>query len=184
MTKTTRAGKETEKMADRPIKDTGQNEETVKSIKAKANEKRSFIEVVIDRTTAIFGSHIFLFANVLVFITWIIINTGLIPGVKPFDRFPFSLLTTAVSLEAIVVTILVLTSQNRASKVADLREEVQLQVNILMEEEITRMMEMLVLLLQKNNIPIPEDKRLQELLRETDIGNIEKSMEKQIENDK
>lgn len=181
MTKTTRARKGTKKAIDRPPKSISQNEQSVKSIKAKANEKRSFIEIVIDRTTALFGSHIFLFANVLVFIAWIVINTGLIPGVKPFDKFPFSLLTTAVSLEAIIVSILVLTSQNRASKVADLREEVQLQVNVLTEEEITRIMWMLVLLLQKNGIPIPEDKRLQELLRDTDIENIEKSMAKQIE---
>jgi uncharacterized membrane protein len=184
MTKTTRARKETKKTTDRRPKKMGQSESTPKSIKAKANEKRSFMEMIIDRTTTLLGSHIFLLANGLAFIIWILINTGLIPGVKPFDKFPFSLLTTIVSLESIIVAILVLTSQNRASKVADLREEVQLQVNVLTEEEITSMMRMLVLLLQKNKIPIPEDKRLQELLRDTDIGDIEKSMEKQIENHK
>jgi uncharacterized membrane protein len=153
----------------------------VKSIKAKAAEKRSLMEIVADRITALFGSYIFLIANVLIFIAWIVINTGLIPGVKPFDKFPFSLLTTSVSLEAIILAILVLSSQNRASRVADLREEVQLQVNLLTEEENTRMMWMLVLLMQKNGIPIPEDRRLQEMLRETDVENIEKNMKKQIE---
>ena len=181
MKKTTRAKKETIKTTDHPVKGIGQNEKTVKSIKAKANEKRSFIEIVVDRTTTLFGSHVFLFANVLFFITWIVMNMGLIPGIKPFDRFPFSLLTTAVSLESIIVAILVLTSQIRASKVADLREEVQLQVNVLTEEEITKMMWMLVLLLQKHDIPIPEDKRLKEMLRDTDIGKIEKSMQQQID---
>ena len=168
-------------MNDPSPKDRNQNQKTVKSIKAKADEKRSFIEIVTDRMTAFFGSHISLFANVLIFITWIVINSDLIPGVEPFDKFPFSLLTTAVSLEAIILAILVLISQNRASKVADLREEVQLQVNILTEEEITKIMWMLVHLLQKNDIPIPEDERLKELLRETDIGKIEKSMEEQID---
>jgi uncharacterized membrane protein len=181
MTKTPRAKKRTTKKTVDPGKEISHNEQTVKSIKAKANEKRSFIEIVVDRTTALFGSHVFLFANVLFFIAWIVINSGLIPGVKPFDRFPFSLLTTVVSLEAIIVAILVLTSQNRASKVADLREEVQLHVNVLTEEEITKIMWMLVRLLQKNDIPIPEDKRLQELLRDTDIAKIEKSMQKQID---
>jgi len=181
MTKTTRAKKGTKKKALPTPQAIGQSQKTVKSIKAKADEKRSFVEIVADRTTALFGSTIFLFANVLIFIAWIVINTGLIPGVTPFDKFPFSLLTTAVSLEAIILAILVLTSQNRAAKVADLREEVQLQVNVLTEEEITRMMWMLVLLLQKNGIPIPEDKRLQEMLRDTDISKIEKRMEKQID---
>jgi uncharacterized membrane protein len=181
MTKKTSARKGTTKAASLTVENSGKRQKTVKSIKAKAAEKRSLMEIVADRITALFGSYIFLIANVLIFIAWIVINTGLIPGVKPFDKFPFSLLTTSVSLEAIILAILVLSSQNRASRVADLREEVQLQVNLLTEEENTRMMWMLVLLMQKNGIPIPEDKRLQEMLRETDVENIEKNMKKQIE---
>jgi len=159
-----------------------QNPKTIRSIKGKAAEKRSFLDILVDRTTALLGSNLFLLVNLLIFMSWIVINTGQIPGIEPFDEFPFSLLTTFVSLEAIILAILVLISQNRAAKVADLREEVQLQVNLITEEEITRMMSMLVLLLQKNDIPIPEDQRLQEMLRDTDVRQIEKSMEKEIDN--
>jgi uncharacterized membrane protein len=180
MTKTTRAKKGTKKKTDLTPKSIGQNKKSIRSIKSKADEKRSVIDILADRTTALLGSNIFLCVNLLVFITWIVINTGHIPGIEPFDKFPFSLLTTSVSLEAIILAILVLISQNRAAKVADLREEVQLQVNVLTEEEITRMMWMLILLLQKNGIPIPEDKRLQEMLRDTDVEKIEKNMEMQI----
>jgi uncharacterized membrane protein len=180
MTKSARTKKGNKKSTKPTPKSIGQNPKTIKSIKAKADEKRSFIDILADRTTALLGSNVFLFVNLLMFISWIVINTGQIPGIEPFDEFPFSLLTTSVSLEAIILAILVLISQNRASKVADLREEVQLQVNVITEEEITRMMWMLVLLLQKNGIPIPEDKRLQEMLRETDVEKIEKRMEKQI----
>jgi uncharacterized membrane protein len=176
-----KARKDTTKATYLSPENIGKRQKTVKSVKAKAAEKRSFIEIVADRTTALLGSPIFLIVNVLIFIAWIAINTGLIPGVKPFDEFPFPLLTTSVSLEAIILAILVLSSQNRASKVADLREETQLQVNILTEEEITRMLWMLVLLLKKNGIPIPEDQRLQEMLRKTDVEEIEKSMKNQIE---
>ena len=159
-----------------------QNPQTIRSIKGKAAEKRSFLDILVDRTTALLGSNLFLFVNLLIFMSWIVINTGQIPGIEPFDEFPFSLLTAFVSLEAIILAILVLISQNRAAKVADLREEVQLQVNVITEEEITRMMSMLVLLLQKNGIPIPEDQRLQDMLRDTDVRQIEKSMEKEIDN--
>ena len=158
------------------------NPKTNRSIKGKAAEKRSFPDILVDRTTALLGSNLFLIVNLLIFMSWIVINTGQIPGIEPFDEFPFSLLTTFVSLEAIILAILVLISQNRAAKVADLREEVQLQVNLITEEEITRMMSMLVLLLQKNDIPIPEDQRLQEMLRDTDVKQIEKSMEEEIDN--
>ena len=181
MTKKTSARKNTTKAT--PLSENvGKRQKTVKSIKAKAAAKRSFIEIVADRTTELLGSTPFLIVNVLIFIAWIVVNTGLIPGVKPFDKFPFPLLTTSVSLEAIILAILVLSSQNRASKVADLREEVQLQVNVITEEEITRMLWMLVLLLKKNGIPIPKDERLQEMLRETDVEKIEKRMKKQIDN--
>ena len=181
MKKTARATKGNKKTTNPVPKGRGQNPKTIKSIKAKADEKRSYIDILADRTTALLGSNVFLFVNLLIFISWIVINTGQIPGIEPFDKFPFSLLTTSVSIEAIILAILVLISQNRAAKVADLREEVQLQVNVITEEEITRMLWMLVLLLQKNGIPIPEDKRLQEMLRETDVENIEKNMKKQIE---
>ena len=180
MTKTARTKKGTKKKTDPAPKGISQNQKSIKSIKSKADEKRSVVDILADRTTALLGSNIFLFVNLLVFVAWIVINTGHIPAIKPFDKFPFSLLTTSVSLEAIILAILVLISQNRAAKVADLREEVQLQVNVITEEEITRMMWMLVLLLQKNSIPIPEDKRLQEMLRDTDVEMIEKNLEKQI----
>jgi len=182
MTKTVRT-KNGNKKNTRPVpRDVAQNPKTIKSIKAKADEKRSFIDILADRTTALLGSNVFLFVNLLIFIAWIVFNTGHIPGIKPFDKFPFSLLTTSVSLEAIILAILVLISQNRAAKVADLREEVELQVNVIIEEENTRMMSMLVLLLQKNGIPIPEDQRLQEMLQDTDVEKIEKNMEKEIDN--
>ena len=181
MPKTNRTKKRTKKNTYAVLGDLSQDPKTVKSIKAKSDEERSFTEVVADRTTAFLGSTIFLLANILIIIVWIIINMGLVPGIQPFDAFPFALLTTAVSLEAIILAILVLISQNRAARVADLREEVQLQVNILTEEEITRLLWMLILLFQKNGIPIPEDKRLQKLLRATDIKGIEKRIEKQID---
>lgn len=170
------------KTTDPASADISPNSKTNGSIKGKAAEKRSIPDILVDRTTALLGSNLFLLVNLLVLMSWIVINTGQIPGIEPFDEFPFSLLTTIVSLEAIILAILVLISQNRAAKVADLREEVQLQVNVLTEEEITRMMSMLVLLLQKNGIPIPEEQRVQEMLRDTDVIEIEKSMEKEIDN--
>lgn len=170
------------KTTDPAPADISPNSKTNGSIKGKAAEKRSIPDILVDRTTALLGSNLFLLVNLLVLMSWIVINTGQIPGIEPFDEFPFSLLTTIVSLEAIILAILVLISQNRAARVADLREEVQLQVNVITEEEITRMMSMLVLLLQKNGIPIPEEQRVQEMLRDTDVIEIEKSMEKEIDN--
>ena len=102
----------------------------VRSVKGKADEKRSPMARIADTLTAVFGSMPFLLLNVAWFVVWIVINVGLIPGIEPFDPFPFGFLTMVVSLEAIALAIIVLMSQNRSAKILDLREEVDLQVNI------------------------------------------------------
>jgi uncharacterized membrane protein len=181
MTKTTRAKKGYETIAKTSPEEVSQRQKTVKSIKSKADEKRSFQDKIIDRGNSFFGSNIFLYLNIVWFVIWLVINLGHIPGIKPFDPFPFSFLTSSVSLEAIILAIFVLISQNRAAKIADLREEVELQISIMAEEENTKIMQMLVLLLQKNKIPVPEDKQLRDLLRKTDTQKIERNVQKQID---
>ena len=74
------------------------------------------------------------------FIVWITINLRWIPGVKPFDPFPFGLLTMIVSLEAIFLSTFVLVSQNRMTVLADKRADLDLQINLLSEYEVTRIL--------------------------------------------
>ncbi|MCI0444340.1 DUF1003 domain-containing protein, partial [bacterium] len=110
---------------------------------AKHNLHKTKAEKVDDQVTDFTGSVAFLVINSLWFIVWIVINLNLIPGIKAFDPFPFALLTMTVSLEAIFLSIFVLITQNRQSKIADLRQEIDLQINMIAEEEITKVMQML-----------------------------------------
>ena len=105
---------------------------------------------------------------------------GLVPGVKPFDPFPFGLLTMVVSLEAIILAIAVLISQNRAAKIDDLREEVHLQINVIAEHELTKVMEMLITLLEKEGVDVSDDPELKQMLKPTDVGKLQKMVEQQI----
>lgn len=152
----------------------------IQSFEVKANANRTITEKMADFMTAKFGSMAFLLLNALWFSSWILINTGFIPGVVPFDPFPFGLLTMVVSLEAIFLAITVLIAQNRAAKTDDLREEVGLQINTIAEEEITKMMELQVLLLEKSGIDVSNDAELKKMLEPTDTSKIEKTLEKQI----
>ncbi len=162
----------------------GENEESRKkifhSMKAKANAKRTLVERMADWMTSNFGSVYFLFFNLFVFIIWILININQIKGITPFDPFPFNLLTTFVSLEAIVLAIFVLISQNRNSKVDDWREETNLQINIIAEKEITKVMKMLVILLERNEVDISQDPELKKLLKPISEEEIEKRLEEEI----
>jgi uncharacterized membrane protein len=158
----------------------GSSVRILRSLKAKADEKRTLPERVADLLTAKFGSMLFLVLNIIWFAIWIIINVGIIPGIEPFDPFPFGFLTMIVSLEAIALAIIVLISQNRAAKIADLREEVDLQVDIITELEITKLLELVVMLAEKEGIDVSQDRELHSMLRPSDPEKIEATLEKQI----
>ena len=152
----------------------------IKALKADADAERTRSERLADWITSRLGSMTFLMINFVWFALWIIINTGVIPGVKPFDPFPFSFLTMVVSLEAIFLAIIVLISQNRAGQVADLREEVDLQVDIITEVEITKVLVILKRLAEKNGIDLDNDPELKEMLEPTNMGRIESALHDQV----
>jgi uncharacterized membrane protein len=151
----------------------------IKSFKAKADAKRKLSEKIADLLTAKLGSIFFLGLNAVWFLIWIPWNTGLIPGLEPFDPFPFGLLTMTVSLEAIFLAIIVLISQNREAKVNELREEVDLQINMVAEEEITKLIALMATLLEAQGVKVADDPQLKKLL-DTSNGQIEHELEKEL----
>lgn len=152
----------------------------VRSVKAKADQKRKFSEKTADVITRYSGSLTFLILNAVWFVVWIVINLDIIPGIKAFDPFPFGLLTMIVSLEAIILAIFVLISQNRQSKVDDLREEVDLEVDIITEKEVTKILRILTTFLEKNGYNLSDDKELQSMVKTTNLEKIERALEREI----
>ena len=130
--------------------------------------------------TAGFGSMSFLIANAVWFAVWIAANVGLVPGLSVFDPFPFGLLTMIVSLEAIILAIVVLISQNRSARIADLREEVALQVEEISEQEITKLLELMVMLLEKQGVDVGKDEELRAMLQATDTESLTERLEKEV----
>jgi uncharacterized membrane protein len=152
----------------------------IQSYRARADAKRNPAEKFADFMTKAFGSVTFLALNALWFSGWILVNTGVLPIVEPFDPFPFGLLTMIVSLEAIFLAIIVLISQNRASKIAEIREEVDLQINSITELEVTKAIKMLKLLLKKNGVSLNDDPELKEMMQPVNSETLEKSLEEEI----
>ena len=109
---------------------------------------------------------LFVYLHVLWFGAWILLNMGYF-GVKPFDPFPYGLLTMIVSLEAIFLSTFVLISQNRLSGEAERRADLDLHVGLLTEAELTRVLIMLDAIQDKMGIPNDDDKELADLERET-----------------
>lgn len=152
----------------------------IKSFKEKANARRTFTEKFADFMTTKFGSMTFLWVNVLFFGLWFAINTNKVPAIPAFDHFPFGLLTVIVSLEAIFLAITVLISQNRASRLADFREEVAIQIDTVAEEEITKLIELQLMVLKNQGVDVSNDPKIKEMLEAGDAEKIEKALEQQF----
>ena len=110
------------------------NVQAIAEIEAKNQLTRSPLERASDHVTHFAGNPWFVLSHLLWFGLWTIAN-----GVsdRPFDPFPFTFLTFLVSLEAIVLTSFVLTSQNHAERQARQHAALDLQINLLAEEEMT-----------------------------------------------
>ena len=125
-----------------------------------------------------FGTVPFLIANVAVFILWILINLGDIPGIGTFDPYPFNFLTMVVSLEAIVLSIVVLITQNRQSKMEDIREQIDTEIDVRAEEEITMLLIMLDKVAQHLQVPMDDDPELERMKERTDLKRIRAEIER------
>ena len=152
----------------------------IKSFEAKLAGHKTLSEKAADYFTNTVGSMGFFLFNLSCFLIWIVWNIGLIPGLPVFDPYPFILLTMAVSLEAIFLAVMVLISQNRAAKVDGLRAEVALQVEMIAEQEITKILSLILILLERKGINVQEDPEIQRMLKRVDPWYIEKKIEEQI----
>ena len=150
------------------------------AIKAQHAKHRSALERFVDRLNQYASSTPFLVAHALWFGVWIAWNTGLL-GLRPFDPFPFGLLTMVVSLEAIFLSIFVLMAQSRESAVAELREEVSLQVVLRMEEEVTKTLQLVAGLYARLGHQVSVDPELREMLGPLDPDRIERDLIAEIE---
>jgi uncharacterized membrane protein len=130
--------------------------------------------------TSSFGTVGFLLINLVLFMIWILLNSGAIASIHIVDPYPFNFLTMIVSLEAIILSIIVLMSQNRDAKISDIRSEVDTHIDIVSEEEVTKILELLTRLLEKNGVDVSKDEELQKMLKTVDKEYLEKKMEQEV----
>jgi uncharacterized membrane protein len=123
-------------------------------------------ERLADAITTFSGRMVFVYVHIVWFGLWILLNTGRM-GVPTFDPFPYGLLTMIVSLEAIFLSTFVLISQNRLSEEAEGRANLNLQIGLLTEHEVTRVLQMLDAIQDKLGIDNDEDSELADLEMET-----------------
>ena len=117
------------------------------------DERRSAQQRVADAITAFTGSMMFVYLHAALFGGWLVLNLGVVPHVEPWDPFPFVMLAMIASVEAIFLSTFILISQNRMAAEADRRAELDLQVSLLAEHEVTKLIQLVSEIARRLDIP-------------------------------
>lgn len=133
---------------------TAHNVRSIVELEASARAHRSRSERVAHRVAAFCGSMPFVWTNAGLFAGWIVVNS--VPGLLEADPFPFTFLTLVVSLEAIFLSTFILISQNEQARLAERRNALALQIELLSEQENTKMLRMLERIAQKVGIKLDD----------------------------
>jgi uncharacterized membrane protein len=152
----------------------------ISALEEQALARRSGAEKMSDLIVSQAGRIGTIILHIAWFVLWIVWNSGRVPGVRPFDPFPYMGLSTIVSLEAIFLSLFILVSQNRASRRADERAHLDLQVNLLSEREATKMRQLLQALCVHHGLFAANDAEVTELLRETEPAIIARELQQQL----
>ncbi|MGI4800404.1 MAG: DUF1003 domain-containing protein [Janthinobacterium lividum] len=126
---------------------------------------RSWGERFADLVTGFAGSMLFVWIHAAVYGVWVAVNLGLVPGIPTFDK-SFVILATEASVEGIFLSTFVLISQNKMTAAADKRANLDLQVNLLAEHEVTKLATMLASVMEHLGIPAYEDQEVNEIVRD------------------
>jgi len=103
-------------------------------------KRRTIGEQLSERITRFCGSMPFVYVHVVVIGVWVILNSF---SGAAFDPFPYNFLMLLLAVEAILLSTFILISRNHDARLADHRDHLDLQINLLAEKENTKMLELL-----------------------------------------
>jgi uncharacterized membrane protein len=153
-----------------------QNIEQIIRLEEEDEKRISPTERVAETIGSFAGTIHFIVSQLAFVIVWILANTGQFGVIERFDRYPFSLLSTLLSLEAVLLTAFVLIRQNRMSMRADHRSHLDLQINLLSEQEVTKVLQVLQRITRHLGIEDAIDLETQEFAQETEVDNLQRDL--------
>jgi uncharacterized membrane protein len=157
------------------------NIEAIARLEHDALDRRTTTERMSDTIVKFIGSIAFLLLQVLLVLAWHAINLNLVPGIKPFDPFPFGILALVISSEAVLLTIFVLISQNRMMRQAERRSHLDLQVGMLAEQELTTLLQLQHKICQRLGIDVESSKNaLNSFSDATDVSKLASELEDKL----
>ncbi len=139
-------------------------------------KKRSVTEKFVGTITSFAGSMASFYIHLILFGIWIIWNLGFM-NLRPFDP-SFIFLATFAAVEAIFLTTFVLIGQRHMNAQAEKWAELDLQISLLTEHEVTRILTLITAVAKKLQVEVVEDKEIQELSKDIHPDNVLDTMEK------
>lgn len=150
---------------------THRNIREICELEKKALDRRTLAARIGDFIALQAGRMWFILIHVIWFSVWIILNVRP-QGGSAFDPFPFSFLTMIVSLESIFLSLFILMSQNRSGIQSEQRNHLDLQINLLAEDENTKMLQMLQALCEHHKLAIAIDPEIMAMSQRTEIKTV------------
>ena len=132
------------------------------------DRQRSSQDRAADAITRFTGSMTFVYLHLTVYATWILANLGWLPGLARLRGFDdgFTVLAMEASVEAIFLSTFVLISQNRMQALATKRAELDLQVSLLSEHEVTELIRMVRAMAERMGVAEAQNPELDELAQD------------------
>lgn len=158
---------------------TSRNIGAIRDLEAMAESRRSLTDRIAAFVARVCGSMNFVWVHSGLFAGWILCNT--LPGFPHFDPYPFTFLTLCVSLEAIFLASFILISQNYEMRVADRRNQLDLQINLLAEQENTKMLLLLEEIAKKVGARVDDDPEIRALEEATRPEQLARKIEEAYE---
>jgi uncharacterized membrane protein len=165
---------------DRLQQVTKENVRAVAELEKSASANRNNADFFADAITRFVGSMLFVYLHLLWFGVWIGFNSlSAVPQTWHFDPYPFTFLTFVVSLEAIFLSTFILISQNHEERLARRRNQLDLQINLLAEQETTKIIQMLEVLHEHFGLEV--DPEIKQFETKISPGDIVREIESRLE---
>ena len=157
--------KEASNTSDDPV------EKTIDEVVKLETLQRTMTERLAESVAGFAGSMYFIFLHVIWFGLWVTLNIPWL-GFHQFDPYPFTFLTMIVSLEAIFLSTFILMVENRQTRLADRRARVNLQIDMISEREVTKLMQLVLQIHEHLGIRRHGDSELANMQKATNIEHL------------
>ena len=154
------------------------NIEIIAQVEQQLLRKRAPMERVGETIAQFFGSLLFIVAHLVLLTSWILLNTGRVLDIHPFDPYPFALLSLVVGIEFICLTTFVLINQKHQIRRNEQWSHLHLQLSMLTEQEVTKNMQMLGLVCRRLGLEVAGgDQELKEMTQATSVTAVAGTLE-------